>query len=100
APTDFDTPSLHDALPIYRTVADDVPAGRSRHPAEPHPARPVRPGRRTLHPGLDGAQERSRAAPGRSPEALQRRTGPPAGIHPARSESTRLNSSHVKISYA
>src|SRR3712207_8548973 len=75
ATTEIYTLSLHDALPICR-------------PAGAHLATPERRRRRGRVAAADRTDHRRRPRPGRD-----RRTG-------ARSESTRLNSSHANISYA
>src|SRR5437870_10861228 len=83
--TDTNTLSLHDALPI--SSAAPAPAGRS-------PERAARPQPRRAPP---------RALRGRppSPAAPARRRAPADAAPPARDrKSTRLNSSHVAISYA
>src|SRR5690606_40728727 len=90
APAESYTLSLHDALPICchagrsdpQRVADRAPAADSAR----HPERKHRPGR----------QQRGAARQGRVPGEDQSRD-PHADED---RKSTRLNSSHVKISYA
>src|SRR5207249_11523306 len=76
--TDIYTLSLHDALPIYHRTAPDTLGGandrRRRSAREPPLSQAA---------GCDDGRE----------EPVTRRSG-------ARSEETRLNSSHVSISYA
>src|SRR5690606_41495483 len=78
--------SLHDALPIW--------------PAPEHPDRGGGAHPRGLLHGLPGGARVHGAHGGRGPPArLHRDAVRPAAPHPDR-KSTRLNSSHVKISYA
>src|SRR5204862_6231373 len=85
-PTDIYPLSLHDALPIYRrsTVDSREFISRDAHDARNHHWR----GRRDH----DARRRRGRAEANRRADRLARRR--------ARSEGTRLNSSHVEISYA
>src|SRR5690606_39817488 len=89
-PTEHYTLSLHDALPISATH-DSHPLGRRPHGRAPRTETGVR------------ARERLR---GRR-RGRERQAGPRSGYEPATRrrghgdrKSTRLNSSHVKISYA
>src|SRR5690606_42062570 len=83
--TETYTLSLHDALPIYPPRTDD---------ARPRRVEPDRHGPVGLHPQRTGAA-RVLARRHRAP------AGPRSGGHAGQDrKSTRLNSSHVKISYA
>src|SRR5690606_40045407 len=91
--------ALHDALPISRPAGRPAPVGAAG-------GRARRPGGRG-HPGADppGAVVRPAAdPPGRAARRVRRpdRTGAErGGVSPGVDrKSTRLNSSHVKISYA
>src|SRR5690606_39971184 len=91
APSSLSPLSLHDALPIYcgRLECRDV-GGRGRRSSA---------GRRRRRHGRDGrtrGRQGARHAGGRPP---QTHTTECHGHHRDR-KSTRLNSSHVKISYA
>src|SRR5207249_10437380 len=87
------TLSLHDALPIY--------TGRSGSPA-PRTARAIAPGPRGTRRATAGAPRTPppgrAAAPALRP--APRRSGGPARPAHGDRKSTRLNSSHVSISYA
>src|SRR5690606_40367627 len=94
--TETYTPSLHDALPICSGSATEVP---------PYFWTTMLMTRETLgakpkHPYICPLARRSGARARRLPYGPSR----PAGYHPRSHErdrkSTRLNSSHVKISYA
>src|SRR5690606_41298806 len=93
------TRNLHDALPIY---CGNVPWSRSR--AHAHGLRPTRPG----PDGGPGAGVDPGEAAGRSDHLFlrrgQRRSAarrrPDAQAAPEDRKSTRLNSSHVKNTYA
>src|SRR5690606_42124041 len=78
SPTDFYTLSLHDALPIYTAIACQ-PAGCCVPPSTPHRST------RSTNPAI----------PARWPSWAF-----PTRLAPTDRKSTRLNSSHVKISYA
>src|SRR5207302_8654349 len=80
--------SLHDALPIY--------VGRSfpRQQQQPHPVVE----RILLHGQLLSRRECSQK--GDDDKSNQAQESSPEGTTLLRSEETRLNSSHVKISYA
>src|SRR5690606_40452096 len=84
-------PSLHHALPISISLAPHISASNSTSAAERRP--PDRPPTKQERP--PGASS-SRWTPYRYP----RPHIPPPPNHQADRKSTRLNSSHVKISYA
>src|SRR5690606_41919393 len=90
---DTSTLSLHDALPIWKpshdALAQDPPRPRRRlRPRPPGPgARPPARRARPRRAGRAGGRERERRRAG----GLERRRD---------RKSTRLNSSHVKTSYA
>src|SRR5207249_8844764 len=99
-PPELDTLSLHDALPISRARGrgGDAAARELAGDALPRHARAARAeraarraGRRPREPGRPALRRRD----GREPVARDRRA-PAAGDR----KSTRLNSSHVSISYA
>src|SRR3712207_8576214 len=81
ATTEIYTLSLHDALPISEAP---VP-GAARHGHRQA---------RQLRRGQEGADALGRAPPAQGPEQ------PGGELAPADRKSTRLNSSHVNISYA
>src|SRR5690606_41354097 len=86
--TEIYTLSLHDALPIYPAPGDRGRAGLSRRGDDPG-----------LPPGV--AQGAGRAVqPRRGRRRAGRRGKADADLDPVDRKSTRLNSSHVKISYA
>src|SRR5207249_8634381 len=100
APPTTDTLSLHDALPIY---------ARRQGAAVPAWAEPGRHGRVPPGGAREGRDHLSaigvREAPDRADHAAARTVGalgPLRGEQPAARDrkSTRLNSSHVSISYA
>src|SRR5690606_42111752 len=88
--------SLHDALPIWPLrVARGRPrrAARGRHAG--------RGGPRADGPAAGLAAGRAGLAGGTRPRPADiRRSRPPAAAETVDRKSTRLNSSHVKISYA
>src|SRR5699024_12692803 len=85
APPACCTPSLHDALPICPPVVRRSPRGSDRRlPAAPGGPRLPAPGPR----------------PARAGQLLLRPGHPGPLPHPPDRKSTRLNSSHVSISYA
>src|SRR5690606_41310731 len=73
--------------PLFRSRAQDRPAARGRPQGEGPAAHLARP---------EGQPGRGPAVPGRPPAG----TGHRAGVARGDRKSTRLNSSHVKISYA
>src|SRR5690606_40889727 len=87
------TLSLHDALPIFPGHADR-PARRGASPARRARRPHVRLGRQGTSLHLEPRQSVSAAAQARSGSAVL------PGVFPEDRKSTRLNSSHVKISYA
>src|SRR5690606_41924029 len=97
ASTQFATLSLHDALPISR-------AERGHLPDRSGPAARTLRGRRLRLP-LSGGRQQHRTGP--RPEPSRRDPDRAAAVvsctlprTPPDRKSTRLNSSHVKISYA
>src|SRR5690606_40052859 len=96
APTTLHTRSLHDALPI----SDDPPALRTALPAVVSLSSVCPLYSASTPPNPVPARAASRA-----PAELPTKVSPPAARPAAHSpdsdrKSTRLNSSHVKISYA
>src|SRR5690606_41817392 len=87
--------SLHDALPT--SAAARVRVDRRLGVPEPHPPGAARAGRRAAAHAGDGAAR----VPGRLGGAARRaRADPVARPGVGDRKSTRLNSSHVKITYA
>src|SRR5699024_11692590 len=84
------TLSLHDALPISSQWTDCAAGGGHRSGAEPDRVAPRRP------PELPGPASQ-RGGPLAGPPG---RAAAPAGQSESDRKSTRLNSSHVSISYA
>src|SRR5690606_39495267 len=96
APTDIYSLALHDALPISPLLARAPDPGAADASAHRAPARRRHQPRR---PALPRARvRRGRADHRLVPAAVGLAGGAPAPV-PDR-KSTRLNSSHVKISYA
>src|SRR5690606_39384589 len=83
ATTQIYTLSLHDALPISRRLTISTSRSITRRPRRPPP--PPAPRLRRRRPNT---------------RAAARSSGPLARHSPGDRKSTRLNSSHVKISYA
>src|SRR5207249_12324805 len=83
--TELYTLSLHDALPICPLAVVTPPAARPRHSRARPPDR------------LAGACDPAPVRPGRPPA---RAPAAPAAAPARDRKSTRLNSSHVSISYA
>src|SRR5690606_41315826 len=96
APPPTDPLSLHDALPIYPRR----PAGGARRRAGHLVALPLRPesGMATALPAVAAGPQRRR--PADRPGGSAGHTGSGQSESDGDRKSTRLNSSHVKISYA
>src|SRR5690606_40819393 len=92
-PRDIHAVSLHDALPIFARLAGGNQAQVERPDDGITPA-----GHKSAH--VEGRAHRGAPAPDDSP-APEVAAVPGQGSHPHEDrKSTRLNSSHVKISYA
>src|SRR5207302_11055769 len=95
-PTQIYTLSLHDALPIFRRVRDIYFWRRISHSDRCDLPNDDVGRHRTMRP--DGQFQKIRHLAQLHASSTGRRTDQPAGDEDRK--STRLNSSHVKISYA
>src|SRR5690606_41415067 len=95
-PPGFFPPSLHDALPIWPVLAPRPVRFRARMPVQHLPR--LAPAQTTPRPRADAAGSLGKVH--QPPPALVRALADGAVALGTDRKSTRLNSSHVKISYA